>query len=132
MELTEGILKAIDSSFHQSYNQIYKPAELWVVKYKGKFMQGYKFKPFSSEGRAKSFVTQFVKEIFAQGEYWQQYKANTKIHTGGYDVDYSETIKMLPQYGSTSRFDDPKNKKMFKDIATELIKSGIITIEKLL
>lgn len=124
MELTEGILKSVESSFYQNYNN---PTELFVCKYKGKLIYQDKKMLFTSKGRAAGFIRKFVYEIFWQGEYWHKYKDNIK----GYDVDYSATIKILPQYGLTARFDLPENKKMFKDIATNLIKEGIITIEKI-
>lgn len=129
MELTEGILKSVDSSFHQTYNH---PCEFYVCKYRGKIMYQRPYKPeiFMTEAAAKSFVTMFVRLIFWQGEYWQSCKDNIKTRTG-YEVDYSGTAKILSAYGLVSRFDEAKNKKMFKDIGIELVKQGIITIEKI-
>ena len=109
-KLTEGILKSVESSFMQNYNHNYIR---YIVKYKGKSMHRGDKIFFKTEANAKSFVTSFVREIFTQGEYWQEYKNNIKLQTG-YDVDYSATISILPQYGLTSRFDLPENKKMFK------------------
>lgn len=125
MKLTPGILKSVESSFHQSYNI---PIQLFVCKYRGRLMYEDKKTIFTSKKKAVAFVNKFVFLIFWQGEYWQQYKDNIKKRTG-YDVDYSATIAILPQYGPTARLDLPENKKMIKDIAKNLIKEDIITIE---
>lgn len=127
MKLTPGILKSVESSFYQNYNN---PVELYICKYKGKLMYLDKEMFFTSKIRATNFITTFVREIFWHGEYFHQYRSNIKNRTG-YDVDYSETIKILSSHGLTSRFELPENKKMFKDIANNLIKEEIITIEQL-
>ena len=128
MELTEGILKSVESSFYQWYNHD-KGLSFCVVRYEGKIMNdGKAF--FKSEAFAKTFITKFVKAIFWQGCYWNE-RPERSMEFYGYQVDYSATIKILPQYGLTSRFELPENKKMFKDIATQLLKDGIITIEKI-
>ncbi len=129
MELTPGILKSVDSSIHQ--NSYYWPkTEFWVTKYKGDPVmldggKGY----YTSEKAANKAVYNFVYLIFWQGETSQSAKRQIKERTG-YEVDYSATIKILPQYGLTARFDTPESKKMFKDIAENLIKEKIITVEK--
>jgi len=129
MELTPGILKSVDSAFHQNHNFTNKYA-FWILKYRGQIMKIPGSKPyFTSEGRAKKYVYKFVYCIFWHGEYWQSCKRQIK-DSRQYEVDYSATIKILPQYGPTARFDTPEAKKMFKDIADNLLKEKIITIEK--
>jgi hypothetical protein len=129
MELTEGILKSVESSFYQCYNRT-NNLKFCVVKYKGVIMNDGKKPFFKSEAYAKTFVTKFVELIFRHGEYYQS-GADKSMEHYGYKIDYSATIKILPQYGLTSRFELPENKKMFKDIATKLLEDGIITIEKI-
>jgi hypothetical protein len=125
MELTEGILKSIESSIMQNYNN-----ESFIVKYKGKVMNDTYLKcVFKTEGAAKTFITRFVTDIFKHGGYWQSCKSNIKNHIG-YDVDYTGTQKMTSHYKYMSDWDKPESKKMIKDIGLELLKQGIITIEK--
>jgi hypothetical protein len=102
------------------------------MKYQGKMFtdDGGKVKVFSDEASAKRELLAFVRQTFWQGEYWQKYASNVKQQTGGYEIDLSATIKILPQYGLTSRFEEPQNKKMFKDFRDALLKEGIVTIEK--
>jgi len=125
MELTEGILKSIESSFMQDFNH-----ESFIVKYNGKVMNDTRCKcVFKTEGAAKSFITHFITDIFRHGSYWDKYKSNVKKSTG-YDVDYSATIDMVKHYTLMSDWDKPESKKMIKDIGLKLLKQGIITIEK--
>jgi len=125
MELTEGILKSVESSYMQNYNH-----ESFIVKYKGKVMNDTRLKcVFKTEASAKSFISRFVKEIFWHGSYWNQYKSNLKKQIG-YDVDYSATLEMTKNFKLMSDWEKPETKKMIKDIGLELLKQGIITIEK--
>jgi hypothetical protein len=127
MELTPGILKSIESAVIVTFNDLVQ-VDLFVVKYKGRiYTQENKPKVFYSKKTAKKFLVQWVKNIFWQGEYWQSCSSNIKKQRN-YDVDFSATIKILPQYGLTKRFDLPE--QMFKDIADELLAKEIFTIEK--
>jgi hypothetical protein len=127
MELTEGILKAIDSGVQVSGES----SPMFLLKYKGKIFNqgGNKVRLYANEGAAKRTITDFVKQVFWHGGYWQSCAKQIKARTG-YDVDFSATLNILPFHGATSRYDDPKNKKMFKSIGEELLKQGIFTIEK--
>lgn len=128
MELTEGILKSIDSMFE--FNR-YSLGESYIIKYKDVIVREYgKVKVFSNVGAAKTYLLKFVRMIFWRGEEFQQYKNNIKRQTG-YDVDFSETISILSSYGKTDRFDLPENKKMFKDIRDKMLENQIVKIEKL-
>jgi hypothetical protein len=131
MNLSEGILKSVESAFMQTYHPPkLKYNKSFVIKYNGElFCVRSKPKRFLSRTKAKRFLINFIYTIFWQGEYYMILKEKTKERTG-YDVDFSATIEMLPQYGLTSRFDDPQNIKKFKNIAEKLIEEGIITIEE--
>lgn len=122
--LTEGILKSVESSVIQNYSG----KSLFVVKYKGVTLVKDGVRLFKTEGAAKAFLTNFVKDMFWHGEYWHSYRENIERQTG-HKVDYSATIAILPGYGQTDRFDSPEVKKMFKDIAQDLLKEKIFTIE---
>ena len=128
MELNQGIIKSIESAVHVTMCT----DRLYALKYRGViFIQNSaNVRLFANQGAAKASLTKFVEQTFRQGEYWQSCSKNVKRNTG-YDVDFSATIAMLPSYGLTSRFEDPKNKKMFKEIATELINQKIFTIEEI-
>jgi len=127
MELSPGILKSIDSAFHQLYNQPYIG---YVVKYRGKLMyNGKKLMLFANKGTAKTFVLSFIRLLFYQGWYWDKYKDNIKRDTG-YEVDYSGTMDLLLQSPGYAQIDFPANKKIMKDIQNELFKQKIITIHE--
>ncbi len=127
MELTEGILKSIESGVFVSRSE----GPLYALKYKGViFNEAGNVRLFANKGSAKSALTKLITNIFRHGEYWQNYKENIKTRTR-YEVDFSATISILPSYGETSRFDDPANKKMFKEIGDQLLKEGIFTIEEI-
>jgi len=124
MELTDGILKSVESLFIQNYNY-----ESFIVKYKGQVMNDTHRKcVFKTEGAAKTFITRFVREIFWHGPYYQSCKSNIKSATG-YNVDYTATMQML-KVSLMSDWDKPETKKLIKDVGLELLKQGIITIEK--
>ncbi len=72
----------------------------------------------------------FIYRVFLHGAYWQSCAKNIKS-SKGYDVDFSATLDILHSHGLTSRFQEPKNKKMFKDLANELLKQGIFNIEEI-
>ena len=130
MELTQGILKSVESHFYQNHNNQNK--DVFILKYKGLPLYGQhedKIKFFNSETKAKTYLTSFIKILFCHGEYWNDCKDNVKRYCG-YDINYSGTIEILSSTGLVSRFDEPKNKKMFKDIGEQLLKEKIITIEK--
>lgn len=131
MELTEGIIKSVESSFMMWHHKnIIKHDKIYIVLYKGQiFCENQKIKSFTSKTKARSFLTKFVFLIFWQGEYWQSCKDNLKTQIG-YDVDFTATIEILPSHGLTSRFDSKESKKLFKDIAIALVNDGIITIEE--
>jgi hypothetical protein len=128
MELTSGILKSVESSFMINKDS----ASMYAIRYKGELFieKGRNAKLFANLGSAKTALLHFVRDIFWNGEYYQEYKANLKSQTG-YEVDFSETIKILPQYGKTDRFEKPESKQMFKDIRDKLLKEGIFTIEEI-
>ena len=128
MELNAGLLKAIDSAVVVTFNP---PKDLFIIRYKGNsFTTLSKLMTFSSTGRAKGFLVKWIEIMFRQGENWQAYSSNVKKNKN-YDIDLSETIKILPSSGLTSRFQELKNKKMFKDLTEEGRKQKIFTIEKL-
>lgn len=128
MELTEGILKAIDSSV--IVLDQYEPRDTYGVFYKGTRVQvdGAK-KVYYTKNSAKKAVHNLVFMTFWQGEYWQSCKTQIKERSG-VDVDFSATIAILPQYGTTDRFKDPESIKMFKALRDELLKKEIFTIVK--
>jgi len=132
MRLSEGILKSVESAFMQSYHPPkVKTNKNFYLTYKGEpFCEKSNRKRFFTRTKARRFLEKFIYTIFRQGEYWESFKEKTKERTG-YEVDFSATIEILPQYGLTSRFDDPKNLKMFKDIAQKLLDEGIVTIEEI-
>ena len=126
--LTDGVRKSVESACMVLGPG---PAVRYVLKYKGKAIhESPKLKLFINAGGAKVWAATVVKLMFWQGEYWQSCKSNIKKRQG-YDVDFSSTIEILPQYCLTSRFDKPENKAMFKKIASDLFKSGDFTIEKI-
>ncbi len=129
IELTEGILKAIDSSV--IVLDKYEPRDTYGVFYKGNRVQidGAK-KVYYTENAAKKAVYNVVFLTFWQGQYWQSCKTQIKGRSG-VDVDFSATIAILPQYGTTDRFGDPETIKMFKSLRDELLKKEIFTIVKL-
>lgn len=128
MELTEGILKSIDSLFE--FNR-YSSGESYIIKYKDIIIrENGKIKIFGNIGSAKNYLLKFVRMIFWRGEEFQRYKSNIKKQTG-YDVDFSATITILPSYGEINRFDLPESKKMFKDIRDKMLENQIVKIEKL-
>lgn len=132
MRLSEGILKSVESIFMQSYHPPkVKTNKNYYLTYKGEpFCERSNRKRFFSRTKAKRFLEKLIYLIFWHGEYWQSFKEKTKERTG-YEVDYSATIEILLPYGETSKFDDPKNIKMFKDIAKKLLDEGIVTIEEI-
>ena len=73
----------------------------------------------------------FVHRIFWHGAYWQSCEKNIKAWNG-YNVDFSATLDILHSNGLTSRFKEPKNKKMFKEIAKQLFELKIFTVEKII
>jgi hypothetical protein len=123
MELTEGILKSIESSFYSNYSGV-----SYMVKYKGMIMKNDGVKLFKTKGAAKFFVTKFIKNIFYHGEYWHKYAQNIFRNTG-YLPDYSGTIELLPRIGSTNEFERNLN-SISKKIVDSLINEKIITIEE--
>jgi hypothetical protein len=127
MELTQGIIKSVDSAVAV----VMSTDKLYAIKYRGViFIQNStNVRLFATQGAAKASLTKFVEQLFRQGEYWQSCSKNIKRNTG-FDVDFSATIALLPSSGYTSRFEDSENKKMFKDIATALLKEKIFTIEE--
>lgn len=127
MELTQGIIKSVDSAV----TVVMSTDKLYALKYRGAiFIQNStNVRLFATQGAAKASLTKFIEQLFRQGEYWQSCSKNIKRNTG-IDVDFSATIALLPSYGATARFDDPANKKMFKDIATALLEEKIFTIEE--
>lgn len=127
MKLTEGILKSIDSGIEVEGR---RTPYIYIIKYNGTFcMIGNKIH-YANEGAAKSAITKFVYRIFWHGAYWQSCAKNIKARNG-YEVDFSATLDILHSHGLTSRFQEPKNKKMFKDLASELLKQGILKIEEI-
>jgi hypothetical protein len=128
MELTEGILKAIDSSV--IVLDKFKLRDTYGVFYKGNRVQvdGDK-KVYYTANAAKKAVYKLVFLTFWQGQYWQSCKTQIKGRSG-VDVDFSATIAILPQYGTTGRFKDPETIKMFKALRDELLKKEIFTIVK--
>lgn len=131
MKLTPGIIKAAESAFYAQCNPNYPLPRTWIVKFNDMpFTFQGKIKVFATIGSAKLSITKFVRNIFWQGEYLQAYASDLSKRIG-YNVDFTETICILPQYGETSRFEDPINKKMFVDIGKELMAAGIITIENI-
>jgi len=130
MELTKEILKAMESSFVVQHGTNFENVG-FIMTYNGNpFLDRGKVQIFATEGAAKSALTNFCTSTFRQGEYWQQYKDNVKKQTGGYEIDMTATIAILPSYGLTARFEDPKNKAMIKELGLSLIKTGIVKIEK--
>ena len=129
MELTEGILKSIDSSV--IVLDQYQLKDTYGVLYKGKRVQvdGPK-KVYYTENAAKKAVYNLVFLTFWQGQYWQSCKTQIKGRSG-VDVDFNATIAILPQYGTTDRFREPETIKMFKSLRDELLKKEIFTIVKL-
>ncbi len=127
--LEPGILKSVDSIVNAHYRS---DSPLYFIKYKGKRLGGdlSNVRLFFTIGAAKSKITALVTEMFTQGEYIQSCAAQIKKRSG-YDVDFSATIAILPQYGLTSRFQEPGNKKMLKQIATQLLEAQIFTIEEI-
>ena len=129
MELTPGILKSVESLYYQEH-KCYN-TETFILKHLGNIVYDYgKVKTFRGIGPAKAFLTKYVERIFRHGEYWQENKDILKTQYK-YDIDYSETIKIFPSYGYTSRFYEKESKKLFKDIATNLLKENIFTLENL-
>ena len=123
MELSQGILKAVESSYMQHYNN---NVEFYLVSYKGKAMiQSGRVRLFKTVGAAKTFVNNFVKELYIHGEYWQSCAKYIKEQIG-YDIDYSATATK-----SVKILDTPEYKKLFKELSSELLKQNIITIEKI-
>lgn len=128
MELTNGVLKSIDSLLNTEYNNQH---EYYVCKYKGKLICGSINKSvFKGIGPAKSFLNKVIKNMFWYGEYYQANSSRYK-EIYNYDVDFSETISILPSHGLTERFDSLETKKMIKDLVKKLLDEEIITIEKI-
>lgn len=132
MNLTSEILKAFESSYVVQHGRNHDDNLGCFMSYQGKpFVDEGKLKIFADEAAAKRELLFFVKQTFWQGEYWQRCASNVKKQSDGYEIDLSATIKILPQYGATSRFELPENKKMFKEFRDALLKEGIVTIEKI-
>lgn len=109
-ELTEGILKSVDSWYHafQSKDVGY------ILKYKGNaIVEGCRL--YKNEGQAKRKITEIIEGIFRHGNYWNEdiCKRNVKRDTG-YDVDYSGTISIFSGIGLTSRYEEPEIKKCLR------------------
>lgn len=140
VEVTEGILKAIDS--YAAATGVFRPSEIFVIRYKGNIIEDSdrhtgeheehlpKIAIFGTMDEALEFLYVWVSCTFRQGEYIQSYSNNVKKQTG-YDVDFSATIAILPQYGKTDRFELPESVQMYKDIAQALLDKKIITIDTL-
>ena len=128
MELTEGILKSIDSAV--TVLNRYEARDTYGLFYKGVRVEidGAK-KIYYTQNAAKKAVYNLVFLTFWQGEYYQSCKRQIKERSG-VDVDFSATIAILPQYGLTDRFRDPETIKMFKKLRDELLKNEIFTIVK--
>ena len=125
MELSEGILKSIESGVIIVSGDTY-----YALKYKGVlFVENGKARLFANQGAAKTALTNFVKQCFWHGGYWQSCSTQIKKSTG-YDVDFSATRAIIESYGETSRFVAPEAKKLYKDISNSLLEQGIFTIEK--
>jgi hypothetical protein len=130
MELSDGILKAMESSFVIQYGTNFENVGYVMTFNDDPFLDGSKVQVFANVGAAKRTLTDFCRNIFWQGEYRQQYKDNIKKQTG-YDVDFTATIAILPQYGATDRFEKPEAKEMFKNLGLALIEKGIVKIKKI-
>jgi hypothetical protein len=125
MELSKGLLKSIDSGYY-----VVTEGSLYALRYKGKlFFESGNVRLFKTTGAAKTALTNFVKQCFWHGQYWQSCSTQIKNRTG-YDVDFSATIAMLDSYGKTSIFDSAESKKLFKEISNALLEQGIFTIEQ--
>ena len=129
MDLTEGILKSIESGFYTTRTV----APIYALKYKGLIFKrsDNSVRLFYTPGAAKTAITNFLVEIFRQGEYWQEYKRSLEIRTG-HDIDFSATIKIFPSYGKTDRFYSVEFKNMIKDLRDKLLKEKIFTIEEII
>lgn len=131
MKLTPEILKAFESSYVVQHGKLNDKNLGYIIKFQGNpFTNNDRLEVFANEGAAKRELLNFVKLTFWHGDYWQSCKSQIKSHSN-YTVDFSSTIKILSSIGSTSRFKLPENKKMFKDFRDQLIKEGIVTIEKI-
>ncbi len=128
MELTPEILKSVESTYYTAYS--HNNETMYVLRYKGMIVRtpgGVRL--FKNIGSAKKLINTFVQQMFHHGEYWHEYRENTKKRTGK-DIDFSGTIAIIPSYGLTSKWDKPEIKKIIKDIASELLEQGIFTIEE--
>lgn len=124
MELTEGILKSIDSGVVIVSDKTY-----YALKYKGVlFVEVGKIRLFKNPGAAKASLTNFVKQCFMHGDYWQSCSEHIKKRTG-YDVDFSATRAILKSYDKS--FYTSKSKKLFKDISNALLEQDIFIIEQI-
>jgi len=127
MELTPGILKSVDSVFHQIYNQ---PFVGYIVKYRGVVMHdGKNLMFFKTKGNAKAYVFGIIRLMFHQGWHFDKYKDNIKRDTD-YDVDYSGTTNLFLPGLNIAEIDIPENKQMMRDIQNELFNQKIITINE--
>ena len=127
MKLTPGILKSIESGAVISLTD---KQTFFIIKYNGKNFQFDGKLIINSETKAKSKIIDFIRYIFTQGQILQGSK-NWILEKYKYEVDFTETIKILPSFGLTSRFELPENKKMFKDIAENCLKEKIFEIVKI-
>lgn len=129
MTISPELYKAIESGFYYLNNPNSK-VDSFIIRFNGMpFTTAGKVRIFANKGTAKRAITNFVKSIFARGEFLQSYKDQVFKRTG-YEIDFTESIKILPSSGKTDRFKDPKNVQMFVDIRNELINTQIITIER--
>lgn len=131
MKLTPEILKAFESSYVAQHGKLNDKSLGCIVKFQGNpFMDKKCVRVFADEAAAKREILNFVKLTFSLGNYWQSCQSHIKL-SSKYTVDFSATIKILSSIGLTSRFDLPENKKMFRDFRDQLLKEGIVTIEKI-
>lgn len=127
MELTEGLLKSIESTFHFKCVPLKRKPTFTLYFGDEPYTERGKIKQFINPGGAKAKLLSLISEMFHQNEYWQKYKDNVVKNTG-FDVDWSACIAIMPCYGPTNRFTRKEFKKELKDLRDELLKRKIFEI----
>lgn len=133
--LTEGILKSVDSAVEvisrgQGLLKRQLNIVVYIVKYKGNLVELSGKTQHSTKKAAERAIKNFVLHMFKHGDYWQNCSDNIK-KWNGYEVDFSETIKLISPYGTTDKWEKPETQKIIKDITAALIKEGLFTIHPL-
>lgn len=124
IEITPELLKSIASAFHHRYDRNSQLKGLFI-KFQGNVLkEGNKVKTFANNSAAKTYILNFLADVFHYSHYYDKTKTND-----GFDYDFSEAIKLKDDLNHIV-YSHTKFKPVLQKMRDSLLADGTFTIEK--